>query len=50
MDRQSVLTTRVFSPNAAGQEEDTNLQVQSELEKFNLEYRLDNKFIYRYAE
>ena len=46
MDRGSVHTLHVF-PQEEG--EDTNLQVQKQLETFILEFRLDNVFVYRYA-
>ncbi|KAL1867478.1 minichromosome maintenance protein 5 [Diaporthe australafricana] len=44
MDRGSVHTLHVF-PQEEG--EDTNLQVQKQLETFILEFRLDNIFVYR---
>ncbi|KAK2602193.1 hypothetical protein N8I77_008744 [Diaporthe amygdali] len=44
MDRGSVHTLHVF-PQEEG--EDTNLQVQKQLETFVLEFRLDNVFVYR---
>lgn len=47
MDRGSVHTLHVF-PQEEGQ--DTNLQVQKQLETFILEFRLDNVFVYRYAQ
>lgn len=47
MDRGSVHTLHVF-PQEEG--EDTNLQVQKQLETFILEFRLDNVFVYRYAQ
>lgn len=46
MDRGSVQTLHVF-PREQG--EDTNLQVQKQLETFILEFRLDNIFVYRYG-
>ncbi len=46
MDRQSVYTTHVFEPNYE-QGEDTNLQLQAQLEQFILGFRLDKKFVYR---
>ncbi|KAB5575528.1 MCM2/3/5 family protein [Coniochaeta sp. 2T2.1] len=46
MDRQSIYTTHVYQPNF-GQGEDTNLQVQEQLEGFVLDFRLDNIFVYR---
>ena len=48
MDRQSVYSLSVLPPEYDN--EDTRGQVQAELEKFILEFRLDNAFIYRYAE
>lgn len=45
MDRGSVQTLHVF-PREQG--EDSNLQVQKQLETFILEFRLDNIFVYRY--
>lgn len=46
MDRQSVYSTHVYDPTFA-QGEDTNLQVQAQLEAFILDFRLDNVFVYR---
>ncbi|KAK1766212.1 MCM-domain-containing protein [Phialemonium atrogriseum] len=46
MDRQSVFSTHLYNPTFA-QTEDTNLQVQAQLEAFILDFRLDNAFIYR---
>lgn len=48
MDRQSVYSTHVYDPTFA-QGEDTNLQVQAQLEAFILDFRLDNVFVYRYV-
>jgi len=48
MDRQSVYSTHVFDPGF-DRGEDTNLQIQEQLEQFVLTFRLDNKFIYRCA-
>lgn len=48
MDRQSVYTTHVFEPNYE-QGEDTNLQIQAQLEQFILDFRLENQFIYRFV-
>lgn len=46
MDRQSVFSTHVYDATFA-QGEDTNLQVQAQLEAFILDFRLDNVFVYR---
>ncbi|KFA65682.1 hypothetical protein S40285_04814 [Stachybotrys chlorohalonatus IBT 40285] len=46
MDRQSVYTTHVYEPSS-GDNTDTRLQVQAQLETFILDFRLDNHFIYR---
>jgi len=48
MDRGSVYTTHVYEPSV-GQTTDTNLQVEIQLETFILDFRLDNKFVYRYV-
>lgn len=47
MDRQSVYSTHVFDNNF-NDSDDTPLQIQQQLEHFILNFRLDNKFIYRY--
>ena len=39
-------STHVYDPSFA-QGEDTNLQVQAQLEAFILDFRLDNVFVYR---
>lgn len=49
MDRQSVFSSHVYDPTFA-QNEDTNLQVQAQLEAFILDFRLDNVFVYRCVE
>jgi len=48
MDRQSVYSSHVYNPTFE-QGEDTNLQVQAQLEAFILDFRLDNVFVYRCA-
>lgn len=48
MDRQSVYSTHVFDANF-NESEDTALQIQAQLENFILNFRLENKFIYRYV-
>jgi DNA replication licensing factor MCM5 len=45
MDRQSVTTTRIY-PRDAG---DGLLGYQIQLEKFIMDFRLENNFIYRYG-
>jgi DNA replication licensing factor MCM5 len=49
MDRQSVYSTHVYEPSF-GQNEDTRLQLQTQLETFILDFRHDNHFVYRYGE
>ncbi|GFP55376.1 DNA replication licensing factor mcm5 [Trichoderma asperellum] len=46
MDRQSVYSARVYESNF-GDADDTRLQLQSQLETFILDFRLDNNFVYR---
>lgn len=46
MDRQSVFSLSVLPPEY-GDNEDTRGQVQSQLEQFILQFRIDNAFIYR---
>ncbi|KAM0254359.1 hypothetical protein ACHAQJ_006891 [Trichoderma viride] len=46
MDRQSVYSARVYESNF-GDVDDTRLQLQSQLETFILDFRLDNNFVYR---
>lgn len=45
MDRGTVSSLHVYPREET---EETNLQVQKQLETFILEFRLDNVFIYRY--
>jgi DNA replication licensing factor MCM5 len=49
MDRGSVYSTHVFDPSV-GQSSDTNIHTESQLETFILDFRLDNKFVYRYIQ
>lgn len=46
MDRGTVSSLHVFPREET---DETNLQVQKQLETFILEFRLDNVFVYRYA-
>ncbi|KHO01468.1 DNA replication licensing factor mcm5 [Metarhizium album ARSEF 1941] len=46
MDRQSVYSAHVFEPSY-GENGDTRLQLQQQLETFILDFRLDNNFVYR---
>ncbi|KAF4966658.1 hypothetical protein FZEAL_10628 [Fusarium zealandicum] len=46
MDRGSVYSTHVFDPSF-GENGDTRLQLQTQLETFILDFRLDNNFVYR---
>ncbi|KAF7554222.1 hypothetical protein G7Z17_g3083 [Cylindrodendrum hubeiense] len=46
MDRQSVYSAHVFDPSF-GENGDTRLQLQTQLETFILDFRLDNNFVYR---
>ncbi|GAB0132596.1 hypothetical protein EsDP_00001028 [Epichloe bromicola] len=46
MDRQSVYSTHVYEPSV-GENGDTRLQLQQQLETFILDFRLDNNFVYR---
>lgn len=48
MDRQSVYSTHVYEPTF-GDNSDTRLQLQTQLETFILDFRLDNNFVYRYT-
>lgn len=48
MDRQSVYSAHVYEPSF-GETSDTRLQLQTQLETFILDFRLDNNFVYRYA-
>ncbi|RSM15248.1 DNA replication licensing factor mcm5 [Fusarium oligoseptatum] len=46
MDRGSVYSTHVYEPSF-GENGDTRLQLQTQLETFILDFRLDNNFVYR---
>ncbi|CEI38825.1 DNA replication licensing factor mcm5 [Fusarium venenatum] len=46
MDRGSVYSAHVFEPSF-GENGDTRLQLQTQLETFILDFRLDNNFVYR---
>ncbi|GKT49207.1 DNA replication licensing factor mcm5 [Colletotrichum spaethianum] len=46
MDRQSVYSAHVFEPSF-GQNEDTRIQIQTQLENFVLHFRHDNDYVYR---
>ncbi|TQV93561.1 hypothetical protein V2A60_010041 [Cordyceps javanica] len=46
MDVQSVYSTHVYEPSVA-ETGDTRIQIQTQLETFVLDFRLDNNFIYR---
>ncbi|CAM1508253.1 Fc.00g051010.m01.CDS01 [Cosmosporella sp. VM-42] len=46
MDRQSVYSAHVFEPTF-GENSDTRLQLQTQLETFILDFRLENNFVYR---
>lgn len=48
MDRQSVYSAHVYEPTF-GENGDTRLQLQTQLETFILDFRLDNNFVYRFA-
>ena len=48
MDRQSVYSLSVLAPDPDASE-DSRSQTQALLRDFILEFRLDNAFIYRYA-
>lgn len=48
MDHQSVFSSRLFGPTFAGAD-DSSTAVRAQLEKFILEFRLDNSFIYRFV-
>jgi DNA replication licensing factor MCM5 len=48
MDRQSVYSAHVYEPSY-GENGDTRLQLQQQLETFILDFRLDNNFVYRYV-
>ncbi|KAK0719597.1 MCM2/3/5 family-domain-containing protein [Lasiosphaeris hirsuta] len=47
MDHQSVFSTRLLPPQFGEKDQDTKLQVRDLLERFILEWRLDNIYIYR---
>src|SRR5687768_15863834 len=47
MDRQSVYSAHVFDPTF-GDNDDSRLQLQTQLETFILDFRLDNNFVYRF--
>ncbi|KAL2108100.1 hypothetical protein VUR80DRAFT_4273 [Thermomyces stellatus] len=46
MDHESVYTTHVYDPNF-NESDDTPIQIQQQLEHFILNFRLENRFIYR---
>ncbi|KAF4970614.1 hypothetical protein FSARC_2395 [Fusarium sarcochroum] len=46
MDRGSIYSAHVFEPSF-GETGDTRLQLQTQLETFILDFRLDNNFVYR---
>ncbi|ROT39238.1 MCM2/3/5 family protein [Sodiomyces alkalinus F11] len=46
MDRQSVYSSHVYEPSV-GQNEDTRLQLQTQLENFILDFRHGNDYVYR---
>jgi hypothetical protein len=48
MDRQSAFSVHAYSTNFE-QGEDSNVQVQEQLLQFILDFRLENKFVYRYG-
>lgn len=48
MDHESVYTTHVYDANFVESDE-TPIQIQQQLEHFILNFRLDNRFIYRYG-
>lgn len=47
MDRQSVYSLSVLAPDYSENNEDSRRQVQTQLQNFILEFRLENSFIYR---
>lgn len=47
MDSQSVYSTHVYEPSHG--ENTDRLQLQTQLETFILDFRLDNNFVYRCA-
>lgn len=48
MDRESVFSTHVYGANF-NESDDTPLQIQNQLDQFIMNFRLDNRFIYRYG-
>ncbi|KAH7227072.1 MCM2/3/5 family-domain-containing protein [Fusarium redolens] len=46
MDRGSIYSAHVYEPSF-GENRDTRLQLQTQLETFILDFRLDNNFVYR---
>ena len=48
MDTGSVYSTHVYEPSTA-ETGDTRQQIQSQLETFVLDFRIDNNFVYRYV-
>jgi DNA replication licensing factor MCM5 len=48
MDRRSMYSAHVYEPNL-GENRGTRLQLQTQLETFILDFRLDNNFVYRFA-
>lgn len=46
MDTQSVYSTHVYEPSFT-ETGDTRSQIQTQLETFVLDFRLDNNFVYR---
>jgi len=48
MDRGSVYSTHVYEPSF-GENGDTRLQRQTQLETFILDFRIDNNFVYRFV-
>jgi DNA replication licensing factor MCM5 len=48
MDRGSIYSAHVYEPSF-GENRDTRLKLQTQLETFILDFRLDNNFVYRFA-
>lgn len=48
MDRGSIYSAHVYEPSF-GENRDTRLQLQTQLETFILDFRLGNNFVYRFA-
>ncbi|KAH7475278.1 hypothetical protein FOMA001_g11765 [Fusarium oxysporum f. sp. matthiolae] len=46
MDRRSIYSAHVYEPSS-GENRDARLQLQTQLETFILDFRLDNNFVYR---